>query len=169
MPETPQQYIARILSFTGEHDPMEVLRTTGSRLQVLVASTPAARWTRRPEPGRWSAGEILAHLADVEIVTGWRLRSILAHDGVPIQAFDQNAWAAAFKYAEADVRESLATFTAARASLLSLLKRVDSARLEHHGMHAERGRETVPHLVRLYAGHDLNHLAQIDRLLEGVA
>jgi uncharacterized damage-inducible protein DinB len=165
MSETVDQYIARILSFADGTDPMEVLRTTGDRLRALVASTPADRWTRRPEPDRWSAGEVLAHLADVEIVTGWRLRSILAHDGVPIQAFDQNAWAAAFRYPEADLQESLATFTTARASLLSLLKRVDPARLEHHGMHAERGRETVPHLIRLYAGHDLNHVAQIERLV----
>jgi hypothetical protein len=93
------------------------------------------------------------------------MRSILAQDGVPIQAFDQNAWAAAFKYADVDVSESLATFTAVRESLLSLLRRVDGTRREHHGLHAERGRETVPHLLRLYAGHDLNHLTQIERLV----
>ena len=165
MPETVQQYITRILSFAEGRDPTEVLRTTGSRLRELVASTPAERWTRRPEADRWSAGEVLAHLADVEIVTGWRLRSILAQDGVTIQAFDQNAWAAAFKYADADVQESLATFNAARTGLLSLLARVDPVRLSHHGMHAERGRETVSHLIRLYAGHDLNHLTQIERMV----
>lgn len=165
MPETPQQYIARILSFAEGRDPLSVLSGTTDRLRLLVQSTPPDRWARRPAEDRWSAREVLAHLADVEIVTGWRMRSVLAHDGVPIQAFDQNAWAGAFKYAETDVQESLATFTAARASLLSLLRRVDPERLEHHGMHAERGKETVPHLLRLYAGHDLNHLSQIERLV----
>jgi hypothetical protein len=108
---------------------------------------------------------VLAHLADVEIVTGWRMRSVLASDGVPLQPFDQDHWAEAFKYGEIDPAESLAAFSAARASLLSLLGRVDPARHAHHGMHAERGKETVAHLIRLYAGHDLNHLKQIEALV----
>lgn len=165
MTETPEQYISRILSFLEGRDPMQVLGRTPGRLRELVASAPRERWARTPAPGRWSAGEVLAHLADAEIVAGWRVRSILARDGVPLQAFDQEVWATAFKYAQVDLQESLATFSAARASLLSLLRRVDPARLEHHGLHAERGKETIPHLIRLYAGHDLNHLAQIERLV----
>ena len=164
-PETVQQYVDRILSFSEGRDPLDVLASTAGRLRTLVESTPAGRWARRPAEGRWSAREVLAHLADAEVVAAWRMRSILAQDGVPIQAFDQNTWAAAFKYADVDVRESLATFTAVRGSLLSLLRRVAGTRLEHHGLHAERGRETVPHLLRLYAGHDLNHLTQIERLV----
>jgi hypothetical protein len=108
---------------------------------------------------------VLAHLADAEVVTGWRIRSVLATDGTPLQAFDQDEWAAAFKYGEVDPAESLALFSAARGSLLSLLKRVDSARREHHGLHAERGRETIAHLIQLYAGHDLNHLKQIEAMV----
>jgi hypothetical protein len=163
--ETFDEYVARILSFVEGRDPLQVLGSTAGRMGDLVNSAPAARWSRKPAPERWSAGEILAHLADCEIVAGWRIRSILAHDGVPLQPFDQNLWASVFKYAEVDVRESLATFSAGRASLLSLLDRVDRERLEHHGMHAERGKETVGHLIRLYAGHDLNHLMQIERLV----
>jgi len=92
---------------------------------------------------------------------------ILGQDGVPLQPFDQEVWAKAFRYEEVDVHESLATFSAARASLMSLLVRVETQRLTHHGMHAERGVETIDHLMRLYAGHDLNHLAQIERLVTG--
>jgi uncharacterized damage-inducible protein DinB len=165
MNETPQQYVRRILSLSQDRDPMEVLGSTAGRLRQLVSSASADRWARRPAPDRWSAGEILAHLADAEIVAGWRVRLILGDDGVPVQPFDQDVWADAFKYAQVDLAESLTTFTALRTSLLSLLKRVDPARLEHHGMHAERGKETIAHLMRLYAGHDLNHLAQIERLV----
>lgn len=165
MPETAQQYIARILSNSAGQDGLTVLAATPGRLKALLESTPRDRWMARPEPQRWSAGEVLAHLADAEIVTGWRIRSILATDGTPLQAFDQEEWAAAFKYGEADPSESLALFSAARESLLSLLKRVDSARREHHGLHAERGRETIAHLIQLYAGHDLNHLKQIERMV----
>jgi hypothetical protein len=165
MVETAEQYIARILSNAEGQDGLTVLAATAGRLKALVASTPRERWMRRPAPDRWSAGEVLAHLADVEVVTGWRIRSILASDGVPLQAFDQDVWAVAFKYGEVDPEESLELFSAARASLLSLLKRVDPERREHHGLHAERGKETVAHLIRLYAGHDLNHLKQIEGLV----
>ena len=102
---------------------------------------------------------------DAEIVAGWRVRLTLGHDGAPLQPFDQEVWADAFRYEDTDVHESLATFSATRASLLSLLSRVEPGRLMHHGMHAERGVETIDHLIRLYAGHDLNHLAQIERLV----
>ena len=165
--ETAAEYVARILSFSEGQDPLAVLRETPQRLRALLDSTPPEVWCRKPAPDRWSAAEVLAHLADAEIVSGWRVRSVLGRDGVPLQAFDQDEWARAFKYGEVEPREALATFTAARASLLSLLARVDSARLEHHGMHAERGRETIAHLVRLYAGHDRNHLTQIERLVAG--
>jgi DinB superfamily len=165
MAETAEQYIARILSNAEGQDGLTVLAATAGRLKALVASTPRGRWMRRPAPDRWSAGEVLAHLADAEVVTGWRIRSILARDGVPLQPFDQDVWAIAFKYGEVDPEESLELFSAARASLLSLLKRVDPERREHHGLHAERGRETIAHLIRLYAGHDLNHLKQIEGLV----
>ena len=91
--------------------------------------------------------------------------AILAADGVPLQPFDQNTWAAAFRYAESDPFESLQLFEANRAATLSLLGRVNPALHANHGMHAERGKETIAHLLRLYAGHDLNHLAQIEKLL----
>ena len=165
MPETAQEYIARILSNSEGQDGLEVLSQTAGRLKALLDSSTPERWRRRPGPGRWSAAEVLAHLADAEIVTGWRFRSILATDGAPLQAFDQDAWAAAFKYGDIDPAESLQTFTAARTSLLSLLARVDRSRHAHHGLHAERGRETIMHLIQLYAGHDINHLRQLEALV----
>lgn len=165
MAETAQEYIARILGNAEGQEGLAVLGQTSGRLKTLLDSAPPEKWRARPAPGRWSAAEVLAHLADCEIVTGWRVRSILASNGTPLQAFDQDAWASAFKYGEIDPAESLQTFTAARASLMSLLARVDPSRHTHHGMHAERGKETIAHLMQLYAGHDINHLKQIEALV----
>ena len=167
MPETAQEYIARILGNSEGQDGLAVLGQTAGRLKALLDASSKEKWLQRPAPGRWSAGEVLAHLADAEIVTGWRVRSILASNGTPLQAFDQDTWAAAFKYGEVDPAESLQTFTAARTSLLSLLARVDPSRHAHHGLHAERGKETIAHLIQLYAGHDINHLKQIEALVAG--
>jgi hypothetical protein len=162
--ETAQHYIDRILENVGERDPWQVLAGTASRLRALTAGRSRAELAHSPDPSRWSVVQILAHLADAEVVAGWRLRSILAQNGVPIQAFDQDRWAAAFKYAESDPAESLDLFGVSRRANLALLRRVDPALHTHHGLHVERGQETIDHLVRLYAGHDLNHLRQVEAL-----
>lgn len=165
MIETVEEYVARITGLVGQEDPWIVLGSTPDRLESLVegASAGALQYTTSAE--RWSVTRIVAHLADSEIVGAWRFRSVLAQDGTALQGYDQNAWASAFNYMDTDPMESVALFGALRASTLRVLRAVDRARLEHAGMHEERGREAIPHLMRLYAGHDLNHLAQIERLL----
>ena len=165
MSETPPQYTERILSNVGDGDPWEVLTSTAPRLRQLVAGRTENDLARKPAPGRWSVGEILAHLADCEVVVGWRLRSILASSGTTVQSFDQNRWADVFKYDEAPPGESLDLFEANRRGNVRLLRGVDRRLFENFGMHDERGREDVTHLVRLSAGHDLNHLRQIEDLL----
>ncbi len=169
MRETATDYIARILANVGDRDAWEVLASTATRLRELVAGQPPEALAHKPAPSRWSTKQILAHLADAEIVAAWRVRSILATDNHPLQAFDQDEWARAFRYEDTDPAESLETFEVNRRSLLALLRRVDPSRREHAGLHEERGRETIAHLVRLYAGHDLNHLRQIEDLLRTAA
>ncbi len=165
MIETVEEYVARIMGLVGRDDPLIVLGATPDRLESLVegASPAALQYTTSPE--RWSVTRIVAHLADSEVVGAWRFRSVLAQDGAALQAYDQDAWASAFKYGDTDPIESVELFGALRASTLRVLRAVDRRRLEHSGMHEERGRESMSHFMRLYAGHDLNHLAQIERLL----
>jgi hypothetical protein len=163
--ETPEAYTARLLSLVGKDDAFRILATTPGRLLELIGGRTREELAHKPEPTKWSVLQILAHLADAEIVGAWRFRSVLASDGVPLQAFDQNTWAAAFKYEETDPFQSWHLFEANRAALVALLRRVDPSRYVHFGMHEERGRESIEHLMRLYAGHDRNHLAQIERLV----
>ena len=165
MAETPAQYTARMLGLAGERDPWTELAAAPARLTSLVAGASARELTWTTSPGRWSITQIVAHLADAEIVIAWRTRSVLAADGIAMQPFDQNAWAAAFKYETADAAAAVALFGALRASNLALLKTVDAGRLEYAGIHGERGRESIGQMMRMYTGHDLNHLAQIERLL----
>ncbi|MGH9162045.1 MAG: DinB family protein [Vicinamibacteraceae bacterium] len=165
MRETPQEYTQRILSNIGDDDPWDVLASTASRLRQLVEGRPEGMLRRKPARNRWSIVEILAHLADCEVVTGWRLRSILASSGTALQPFDQNRWADVFTYEQISPDDSLELFDANRRGNLRLLRSVDPALHENFGIHEERGRESVPHLIRLYAGHDLNHLRQVEALL----
>lgn len=166
MIETPHQYTVRMLGLAGDRDPWMTLAETPGRLQSLVAGATARElaWTTSPE--RWSIRQIVAHLADAEIVIAWRVRSVLAADGIAMQPFNQNEWATAFKYENADAAAAMALFGALRMSTLALLRTVAPERLEHAGIHGERGRETVNHIMRMYTGHDLNHLGQIERLLD---
>lgn len=165
MKETAEQYISRILGYLGEQQPLKVQAKTADRLAKLVKGAPKGKLTKRPAPEKWSVSEILAHLADTEIVGGWRVRLILGSDGAPIQAFDQDAWAGALHYSRRDARESLETFRALRAANLALLKRLKPEQWENHGMHSERGKETVLHITRMFAGHDLNHIRQVEAIL----
>ena len=166
MSETAQQYIERILGSLGNREPLDVLRSTGDSIAALTGSRSRddLQWT--PSPTRWSAAAIVAHLADVEIVTSYRIRMILASPGVAIQAFDQNAWASAFDYQTQDPETALALFRPLREAWLALVRQGGEACLDRYGVHAERGKETIRHLLRLYAGHDMNHLEQIARLLK---
>ena len=165
MQETPQEYIQRILAQLEGKDPLKVQAGTAAKLGRLIQRASAAKLRKRPAPGKWSAGEILAHLADCEIVMGWRMRQILGAPGTPIQAFDQNAWAAAGHYEKRDPRKSLEQFRATREANLALLKSLSPEQWKHYGLHAERGIETIEHIVHLHAGHDLNHIAQAERIV----
>jgi DinB superfamily len=165
MQETTEQYVDRIHSLVGRDDPWTILASTASRLRGLVEGRSRAQLAFKPSPERWSVVEILAHLSDAEVVGAWRIRSVLAGNGTALQPYDQDRWAATFRYAASEPSESLDLFQAARASTLSLLGRVDPALHDNYGMHGERGKETVAEIARLYAGHDRNHLAQIERLL----
>lgn len=166
MKETPQQYTARMLSLAEGSDPLTVLATTPGRVGALLAGRASSDLQRTPEPGRWSIAQIVSHLADVEIVLAYRLRMILSAPGGPIQAFDQDAWVVAQHAERSDVQVSLGLFAAIRASTVRLLGSLTDEELDRFGMHAERGQESIRHMMRMTTGHDRNHLAQIERLIE---
>ena len=166
MQETARQYIHRILGYVEGQDPLKVQRTTAAKLKKSIHGLTLKQLKWRPEPGKWSIAEIIAHLADAEIVGSWRMRSIIGEDGITIQPFDQDAWASVFQYQKRDARHSLETFRVLRENNLAMLKEISPEIWDHHGMHLERGKETVAHVVRMFAGHDTNHLLQVERLVK---
>jgi hypothetical protein len=168
MPETAQQYIQRILGHVEGQDAMKVQRATAAKLKKLTQGLSPKQLKWKPEPGKWSIAEIVAHLADVEIVASWRMRSILGANGTAVQAFDQDAWASVFQYGERDVKQSLDVFRVLRENNLIMLKALPRERWDNYGMHAERGQETIAHLARMFAGHDTNHVLQVERIAEQI-
>ena len=165
MQETAQQYIQRILAHVDGQDAMKVQRATPPKLKKLIRGLTPKQLRWKPAPGKWSIAEILAHLADAEIVGSWRMRLIIGASGTTIQAFDQDAWASAFQYDKRDAKHSLEVYRVLRENNLAMLKALPKESWENYGMHQERGKETIAHLVRMFAGHDTNHMRQI----EGIA
>ena len=167
MQETPQQYTKRILETLKGKEPMTVLSSTPSKITRLLRGISRKRLTTRPEPGRWSVAEVLAHLADAELVTGFRMRLILGSNRTPIQAFDQDIWATYSHYEKHDPRLSLEAFRIQRERNFRLLKSLPKNMWNHYGMHSERGKETIRRMAQMLAGHDINHLKQVERLVRG--
>ncbi len=165
MAETFEQYIARIDSYVAGKDPMAILRKTPKTLARAVDSTSPRRLRARPIAGKWSPGEILAHLSELELLWGCRIRLILSQPGVPIVGMDQDVWAKNSVYRSIDPRQALATFTAVRRANLELLGRLSASQRKRWGAHSQFGRLTIARIAQLLAGHDINHLRQVERRL----
>jgi len=157
-------YTKAILGLLGDREPFDVLRATPAVLREAVAGLSDAALSSPEAPGKWSVRHVVRHLADSDLVWAWRLRMALAHDRPPITGYDQDAWADRLSYATSDPGESLEEFRVVRRSNLRLIASASPADLERVGVHAERGEESVAHMLRLYAGHDLLHLRQIARI-----
>ena len=166
MKETPQQYTARIRGYVEGKNPIKIQKSTPRKLQKLIKGLSKKELKRRPAADKWSVAEILAHLADAEVVGSWRMRLILGSSGTPIQAFDQDVWAKTFDYTSRDPKQSLKVFRVLRENNLFMLRSLPPKLWERYGMHSERGKESIAHIVRMFAGHDVNHMRQVEKIVE---
>lgn len=158
------RYAPAILDLLGSREPLDVLRETPDRAERAIAGLNGDQ-VRTPEAaGKWSIAHVLRHLADSEVVWGWRMRLILAQDRPPITGYDQDLWADRLHYADADAGDSLDALRVLRRDNLKLIERATPQDLERVGVHSERGEESAGYLMRLYAGHDLLHLNQVERI-----
>jgi DinB family protein len=166
--EHAHAYVAAILELLGDRDPMAVLGATPRALEQFVSSTPREVLARPEAPGKWSMLHVLAHLADSDLVWGWRLRLVLAQDRPPLTGYDQDAWANRLGYGDSDPRDSVAMFSILRKTNLRLIERASPEDMQRVGVHVERGEESLAHHLKLYAGHDILHLNQLERIRQAV-
>jgi uncharacterized damage-inducible protein DinB len=162
-------YVTAVLGLLGDRDPSDVLREMPAALSRAIEGLSPAQLREPEAPGKWSINEILQHLADSELVGSWRMRLIAAQDRPPLTGYDQDLWAERLHYSDGDPAEALERFSALRRATMRLLDRATPEDLERVGVHSERGEESLGHLRRLYAGHDLLHLRQIARVRRVVA
>ncbi len=144
----------------GDRDALEVIAATPRRLETLATALGPKGMERARAPGKWTAREILCHLADCEIAFAFRLRQTLAEDHHVMQPFDQDLWARS--YAAYDAAAALAAFTALRAWNVALIRALPPAALTKRVNHPERGEMTFKVILETMGGHDINHLRQLD-------
>jgi uncharacterized damage-inducible protein DinB len=159
-----EAYTKALLALLGSADPLTVLRGTSFALRRAVEGLDESELGVPERAGKWSIRQVLRHLADSDLVWAWRLRLVLAQDRPQITGYDQDAWAERLGYAAAPAAESLEEFSVVRRGNVRLLEQLVPDDLQRVGVHVERGEESVEHMMRLYAGHDLLHLRQIERI-----
>ena len=158
MTATANPYASQL---TGK-DPLEVIAATPGQLATFVRALGPERIGQSLGPGKWSAREIVCHLADCEIVFSYRLRQALAEDHHTIQPFDQDKWARV--YASYDAPSALAVFSALRRWNVSFIHAAPADAFSKRVAHPERGELTFKTLVETMGGHDLNHLKQLEAI-----
>ncbi len=152
--------------YLGDSDPMEIISSTPDRLRRVTSGLGPDVCDRSPAPGRWSVREIIAHLADCEVVFAFRIRQTLTGGHPTLQPFDQGEWAE--RYSAYDLPSATKLFTAARTWNVKLLKRISTAERKLPATHPERGTMTLWTIVETMGGHDINHLNQVERLALGI-
>ncbi len=145
--------------FLGEQDPRAVMAATPGLVHQAVCAMTPERVQAPIAPGKWSPCQIVAHLADCELVFAFRLRQTLAMNAPVIQPFDQDDWAR--QYASYDMPAALEMFRAARGWNLKLIGGLREADFRREMTHPERGTMTFQTVLETMAGHDLNHLGQL--------
>jgi len=148
-------------------DPMAVLAATPQRLRELAAGLSGSQLQDRPAPGKWSIHEIVAHLADCELMFSARCRFILYEENKPLVGFDQDRMMAGWRREQEPFEDTLERFRVMRQAQLRLFRAASAADLERTASHEEYGPESVGEYLFKSAGHDLHHLEQIARLLSG--
>lgn len=163
--EDPEGYQQALLDLLGDADALDVLASTPEKIEDACAALDLAVLQKAPEPGEWSAEEILAHLLDAEIVYAFRNRLMLAQTGSHFPAYNQDLW---IGLAHPSFPEMLAAFATLRRLNVWLAEETPSQEWSKTGVHSERGEMSFEVALNTVAGHDLAHLKQLEETLAAV-
>lgn len=162
------EYVKAMMEIVGDRSPVEMLSGGVARLREEIARIPKEKLAIPEAPGKWSITEVVRHLAETEMVYGYRIRMVLSHDTPEIQGFDQDKWASLVCYDGATIDDFLAMLDVLRSMNLKVYRCLKEEQMHRFGVHTERGPESVGRQLRLCAAHDEVHLAQIRRIASRV-
>jgi hypothetical protein len=160
--------------FLGSNDPYPVLGNTPVRIAEIVSQLTPEQIRVHPDslavrsgvgmPGKWSIHQIVAHLADTELVCQTRVRMMLFEDSPTLVAWDQDRWVNGWQREDETFEDTLERFRVLRESTLRLFRATPELDMRRYGTHTERGVQTAGDYLILLAGHDINHLSQIEAI-----
>lgn len=156
------EYVARVLALVGDRDPLTILEATPLQLEDFFWQLGDKGLDTSYGDGKWTARQILVHVADAEIGYAFRFRQALTLDDHTVQTFDENGWMALHQGYDASL--ALEVFRALRLWNLRLLRSLSPQQWARTAVHPERGEESVQLMARLLAGHDCNHIEQLQRI-----
>lgn len=156
-PVIPERYVRAL----GDADPIESQKKAPKRIKKLLKGLSEKQLARKPAPGKWSIKEVIAHLADGEIILGSRVRFVAAQDNAPLPGYDQDAFVEKLGIERVKTTDLLEAFASVRAANVALLERLPKESFARTGLHSERGPESIETMVAMYAGHDIIHQEQI--------
>ena len=166
MEQTAEQYRQRMFVLVDGKNAVKLQAAAPARLARLLKGVSPTKARKRPAPGKWSIAETVVHLADREVVFGYLIRLIAGQPGrARIDGFDQDAWITSLHYDMRSMKKSFAEYRAFREAHVTLLKSLTPEQWKICGTHRERGQETIQTLVKMFAGHDINHFQQIEHIL----
>ncbi|MEO5798816.1 MAG: DinB family protein [Gemmatimonadales bacterium] len=168
-PTNPTPYVVETLALLGDQDPLTVLAETPDYILSKVEELDEAMFHIPEGPGKWSLAQVFAHLADAEIIFGWRMRMVLTTESPLLPGWDQEVLDKRFDGANADPEQALDTFLTLRDWNMRAWHSATAEDLGRIGIHPSRGPETFDMLRRLTAGHDLRHRRQVDRIIGGLS
>lgn len=159
-PVVPERYVKALAG----QDPIESQRKAPKRIKKLLRGLSEKELARKPAPGKWSIKEVIAHLADGEVILGSRMRFVAAMDRPMIVGYDQDAFVERLGIDRVKTSALFDDFAAVRAANVALLKRLPEGAAQRVGLHTERGEETIETMLVMYAGHDRIHEEQIESI-----
>jgi len=133
-----------------------------ARLKAALAAVPAEALQWRPEPGEWSAHEVIVHCADSETNAAARIRYLAAEADPVILGYNEAEWARRFDYHHHPLEPALALVEAVRANTVVLIRRLPEDAWQRAGRHSESGRYAAEDWLKIYAEHLEIHARQIE-------
>jgi hypothetical protein len=154
--------ITQYSRYLGDLEPVGAIRRNVDRVRAITGGWTTERFERSHAAGKWTARQILTHLAHTEMALGYRARMALSTPGYAAQSFDQDAWIAC--ETRVSGREAVDSFTALARMNAALFEELSSGQRQVAMSHPEYGTITVDWIVHLLAGHQIHHLQQLEKL-----
>jgi hypothetical protein len=148
--------------YLGDREPLQTMRENAARIQALVDGWSPAQFDRTYAPGKWSARQILTHLAHTELALGTRARMALTIPGYAAQSFDQDRWIR--REGGVNGRDALDVFLALSSFNRALFESLSEADRQTAMTHPDYGTISVDWIIYLLPGHQLHHLQQLEQI-----